>query len=75
MELRVVTLYLVDTCWNHKGARYEKRSHQRVSASSVATAARIAIAETKKKHPGSMRATPGARFCITIVVIGKEELA
>lgn len=66
-------LYLVDVAWNHKGARYEKKSIERVSASSVATAGRAAIAATKKKHPGSLRETAGARFYITITVIGKEE--
>jgi hypothetical protein len=71
--VHLVKHYLVDLAWNHKGARYEKRSTERVSASSVATAARAAIAGTKKKHPGSIRETAGARFYITITVIGREE--
>lgn len=67
-----MTDYLTDVAWNHKGARYEKRSFESVRASSVATAARAAIAAAKKKHPGSLRETAGARFYITITVIGRE---
>ncbi len=68
-----MTDYLVDVAWNHKGARYEKRSTERVTASSATAAAGRALRETKKKHRGSLREVPGARFHITITVIGREE--
>jgi len=66
-------LYLVDVEWSHKGDRYEKKAHERVSASSAAAAVGAALRETRKKHRGSLREIPGARFHITITVIGREE--
>ena len=68
-----MTNYLVDVAWNHKGARYEKRSHERVSASSAGAAISNAISKTRKKHRGSVREVPGARFYFTVTVIGGGE--
>ena len=65
-------LYLADLAWNHKGARYEKTSHERVSASSVGVAIGKAYREVKKRHPGSLREIPGSRFHFTITVIGRD---
>jgi hypothetical protein len=66
-------LYLVDLAWNHKGDRYEKKAHERVTASYAGAAAGAALRETRKKHRGSLREVPGARFYFTITVIGREE--
>ncbi|MCL5884709.1 MAG: hypothetical protein M1377_05130 [Deltaproteobacteria bacterium] len=68
-----MTLYAVSLEWNHKGDRYEKRAHERVSASSAGAAAGAALRETRKKHRGSLREIPGARLHIIITVIGREE--
>jgi hypothetical protein len=66
-------LYLVDLAWNHKGDRYEKKAHERVTASSAGAAVGAALREAKKTHRGSLREIPGARFHFTITVIGREE--
>ncbi len=66
--------FVVEISWNHKGTRYEKKSFEKVKASSLSGAVRAATEEAKRKHPDSLRVVPGERILIAVTLIGQAAI-
>lgn len=64
--------FLVDVSWNHKGTRYEKKSFERVKASSVSGAVRVAMKKAAEKHPDSLRVVAGERILFAVTMTGQK---